>query len=342
MDKVNLIGMELGEIEGLLSQMGERSFRAKQLMKWIYGKGVGGFSQMTDLSKGLRERLAAVFSLGGMKLVQRMDSQVDKVTKFLFELEDGERVESVLIREGRRRTVCLSTQVGCPLGCRFCATGRVGLRRNLRAGEIVGQVIEVGRVTGERPTNLVFMGMGEPLLNYEEVLKSVRIFNSPYGLGIGARKMTLSTAGLVPQMGRLTREGIKLGLAISLNAPDDKLRDWLMPINRKYPLKGILKAAKEFTQIHRRRVTFEYLLIAGVNDSFDEATKLAQMVKGIPCKINLIPYNPIPRAKFRRPDPQRVEFFRRWLYPLTSTVTLRESKGKDIGAACGQLQALYR
>ncbi len=335
------MGMNLGEMEELVSSLGKRPFRARQLMKWIYEKGAEGFAQMTNLSKGLRKRLEEVSYLGRMKLVQRADSQQDQVTKFLFALEDGEKIETVLIKEAGRRTICLSTQVGCPLGCRFCATGKIGLRRNLTAGEIVGQVIETERLSGERPTNLVLMGMGEPLLNYKEVLKSLNIFNSPYGLGMGARKITLSTAGLVPQIEKLAKEKIKIGLAISLNAPTDRLRDWLMPINKRYPLKEVLQAAQRFTQIRKRRITFEYLLIAGVNDSFDDAIRLAKLVKGIPCKINLIPYNPTTNNKFKRPDPQRVEFFKRWLYPLTPTVTLRESKGRDIGAACGQLRALY-
>lgn len=341
MAKVNLMGMNLGEMEELVSSLGERPFRGRQLMKWIYEKGGESFAQMTDLSKELRERLDEVAYLDRMRLVKRADSRLDQATKLLFELEDGKKVETVLIWESGRRTICLSTQVGCPLGCRFCATGKIGLRRNLKAGEIVDQVVEVERLSGEKPTNLVLMGMGEPLLNYEEVLKSLNIFNSSYGLGMGARKMILSTAGLVPQIERLAKEKIKIGLAISLNATTDRLRDWLMPINRKYPLREVLRATKRFTQIRKRRITFEYLLIAGVNDSFDDATRLAKLVTGIPCKINLIPYNPITNIKFKRPDPQRVELFKRWLYPLTPTVTLRESKGGDIGAACGQLRALY-
>jgi len=335
------MGMALEEMEGLVSSLGERPFRAKQLMKWIYEKGAESFAQMTDLSKGLQERLKEVSYIGGMRLVQRVDSPLDEATKFLFALEDGEKIETVLIREAGRRTICLSTQVGCPLGCRFCATGKIGLRRNLTAGEIVGQVIEVERSSGERPTNLVLMGMGEPLLNYREVIKSLGIFNSSLGLGMGARRITISTAGLVPQIEKLAKERIKANLAISLNATTNQLRDWLMPINKRYPLPEVLFAARRFAQIRKRRVTFEYLLIAGVNDSFDDANRLAKLVKGIPCKINLIPYNPIAKTKFRRPDPQRVEFFKRWLYPLTPTVTLRESKGQDIGAACGQLRALY-
>jgi len=341
MAKVNLMGMNLGEMEELVSSLGERPFRGRQLMKWIYEKGGESFAQMTDLSKELRERLDEVAYLDRMRLVKRADSRLDQATKLLFELEDGKKVETVLIWESGRRTICLSTQVGCPLGCRFCATGKIGLRRNLKAGEIVDQVVEVERLSGEKPTNLVLMGMGDPLLNYEEMLKSLNIFNSSYGLGMGARKMILSTAGLVPQIERLAKEKIKIGLAISLNATTDRLRDWLMPINRKYPLREVLRATKRFTQIRKRRITFEYLLIAGVNDSFDDATRLAKLVKGIPCKINLIPYNPIANIKFKRPDPQRVELFKRWLYPLTPTVTLRESKGRDIGAACGQLRALY-
>jgi len=342
--KKNLKGLFLSELEDFLFSLGEKKYRARQLFRWIYQKRVSDFKAMTDLSLSLQLKLKEVAYISELKLIKSITSPLDQTTKFLFELEDGKRIESVLIQEGKRKTVCVSTQVGCPLGCQFCATGGMGFSRNLKASEIVDQVIQVGSLmsklekqAGSRITNVVFMGMGEPLLNYQETLRSVRLINS--GLDIGARRLTLSTAGLVPEIKKLAEEGLKIKLAIALNATTDRLRSRLMPINKKYPLTELLRAAKEYTEKTGKRLTFEYVLIAGVNDSLQDAQRLAKISRAIPCKINLLPFNPPPDSKFTRPIENRIERFKNFLYPHCPAVTVRESKGKDILAACGQLRS---
>jgi 23S rRNA (adenine2503-C2)-methyltransferase len=338
--KTDLKGLSRKELEEFVHSMGWERYRADQIFAWIYRWGLVDFDDMTDLAKAKRKKLGAVAYVSSLNLRRQVTSATDQTTKYLFELEDREKVESVLIKEGDRRTVCVSTQAGCGLGCVYCATGDLGLRRNLRAAEIVDQVIS-GRhflPPGETITNVVLMGMGEPLLNYQQTVKACRLMNDPDGLAIGARKITVSTAGVAPGIRKLAREGLRLGLAISLNATTDESRSKLIPLNKKYPLAQLLKAACEYAQATSRPVTFEYVLIAGVNTSPDDALRLARLVRGIPCKINLIPYNPIQGKPYRRPDRQEVEDFMGLLYPRCPTVTLRESKGADIQAACGQLR----
>lgn len=337
---VDLLGMTLEEIEEFIQGLGKERYRARQLFRWIYKKGVYNFGVMTDLSKSFREELARMARIWAPVEVHRAASE-DGVVKFLFRLEDGAHIESVLIRDDDRRTVCLSSQVGCPLGCRFCATGRMGFARNLAAGEIVGQLLHIRKVLweeGEDLTNVVLMGMGEPLLNYDQVLKVVRLIRHEMGIALGARRITLSTVGIVPGIERLAGEGIPLGLAISLNAPDDAIRSELMPINCEYPLRILLRAAKDFARTCKRRITFEYVLIHGVNDRLRDARQLADLLQGIPCKVNLIPYNPIPNAPFRRPPLDRALRFQEVLLSSHYTATLRDSRGRDIQAACGQLR----
>ncbi len=339
---VNLMGMTLEEIEEFIQGLGKERYRARQLFRWIYRKGATDFGVMTDLSKSFREELSRIARIGGVREVRRLVSEDRTAAKFLFRLEDGAYVESVLIRDDDRRTVCLSSQVGCPLRCRFCATGQMGFHRNLTAGEIVGQLLHVRRVLwedGEDLTNVVLMGMGEPLLNYDQVLKAVRLIRHEMGIALGARRITLSTAGVVPGIERLAGEGVPLGLAISLNATDDATRTELMPINRKYPIGVLIRAAKDFARTYKRRITFEYVLIHGVNDSLGDALRLADLLRGIPCKVNLIPYNPIPDAPFRRPPMEQVLRFQEVLLSHHYTATLRDSRGRDIQAACGQLRA---
>jgi len=339
---VNLMGMTLEEIEEFIQGLGKERYRARQLFRWIYRKGATDFGVMTDLSKSFREELSRIARIGGVREVRRLVSEDRTAAKFLFRLEDGAYVESVLIRDDDRRTVCLSSQVGCPLRCRFCATGQMGFHRNLTAGEIVGQLLHVRRVLwedGEDLTNVVLMGMGEPLLNYDQVLKAVRLIRHEMGITLGARRITLSTAGVVPGIERLAEEGVPLGLAISLNATDDATRTELMPINRRYPIGVLIRAAKDFARTYKRRITFEYVLIHGVNDSLGDALRLADLLRGIPCKINLIPYNPIPDAPFRRPPMEQVLRFQEVLLSHHYTATLRDSRGRDIQAACGQLRA---
>jgi 23S rRNA (adenine2503-C2)-methyltransferase len=296
--------------------------------------------EMSNLAKAKRHKLAEVARISALALRRQVTSQVDETSKYLFELEDDHKIESVLIKEADRRTVCVSTQAGCGLGCAYCATGDLGLKRNLRAAEIVDQVLSLRRFLpeGETITNVVLMGMGEPLLNYGQTVKACRLINDPDGLAIAARRITVSTAGVVPGIRRLAREGLRLGLAISLNATADQARSELIPLNKKYPLAQLMKAAREYAQATARPVTFEYVLMGGVNTSSDDALRLAKMVRGVRCKINLIPYNPVPGKPYRRPSEQEVADFIRLLYPRCPTVTLRESKGADIQAACGQLR----
>ena len=333
--KMNLKGMWVGDFEQLLGELGEKRYKARQLASWIYARGANDFSEMTELSKDLREKLSRIATINGVELVKRQVSQRDLSEKFLFELSDGEKVETVLMWEADRVTACLSTQVGCPLGCTFCATGQMGCKRNLTAGEIVDQIIAL---RDNRVNHVVLMGMGEPLLNYDEVLKAIKIMNNEMGLSFAAKRITVSTAGIPAMIEKLADENLKLKLAISLNAPTDAKRTKLMPINKKHPIKEVLGAVKAFGKKTKRGVTFEYVLIRDVNDSEKDALALSKLVKGIRCKINLIPYNPIDGLPYDRPSEERILAFRDYLYPRAPAVTLRRSKGEDILGACGQLR----
>ena len=341
MEKINLKGLWIEELEGILDKLGEKKYKAKQIAKWIYNKGVSDFEQMTDLSKELRRKLAEIAYIDKLKLIKKQTSKIDQTEKFLFELSDGKKIETVLMREKERVTLCISTQAGCALNCIFCATGSMGFERNLSAGEIVDQIIcaKEHLKEDEKITNLVIMGMGEPLLNYENTLKSIRMIQSELGLSLSAKRITLSTAGIVPQIYKLSDEGLKIKLALSLNAPDDELRKKLMPITKKYPLSKVMEALKHYAKVNDTRITFEYVLIKDINDSKEQALELAKLVRGIPCKINLIPYNPVKNCPFIKPDEDTLQKFRDILYPRAPAVTLRKSKGEDIQAACGQLKA---
>jgi 23S rRNA (adenine2503-C2)-methyltransferase len=334
-EKINVKGLWIEDLEKLLGELGEKRYRSRQLALWIYAKGATSFDQMSDLSKDLREKLSEVAFIENIKLVKSQTSQKDISEKFLFELSDGEKIESVLIWEERRVTLCLSTQVGCPLGCTFCATGKMGFKRNLTTGEIVDQAVALGH---HNITNAVLMGMGEPLLNYENTIKAVRIMNNEMGLSFPAKGITLSTAGIPSMIEKLAEEDFKIKLAISLNAPTDEKRNELMPINKKHPLSQLLKASKNYIKKRKARVTFEYVLIKDVNDSEKDALALSKLIAGISCKINLIPYNPVPDLPYDRPSEEKIKAFRDYLYPRCPTVTLRRSKGEDILAACGQLR----
>ncbi len=341
MEKINLKGLWIEELENFLERLEEKKYKAKQLAKWIYNKGVTDFEEMTDLSKELRRKLSEVAYIGKLKLTRKQVSKTDQTEKFLLELFDGKRIETVLMREKNRVTVCISTQVGCALNCIFCATGKSGFERNLSAGEIVDQIIAVKGYLkeDEKITNIVIMGMGEPLLNYENTVKAIRIIQLELGLSISAKRITLSTSGIAPEIYKLADERLKIKLALSLNAPDDELRRKLMPITKKYPLSEVLEALKYYAKKNDIRITFEYVLIKDVNDSEEQALKLAKLIRGIPCKINLIPYNPIKECPYKKPDEETLMKFRDILYPRAPAVTLRRSKGEDIQAACGQLKA---
>jgi len=333
--KINLKGLWLEDYEKILDDFGEKKFRARQLALWIYSKRTTDISQMSDLSKDLRDRLNQIAYIENIRQVKSQISQKDISEKFLFELSDKEKIESVLMWEGKRVTACISTQVGCPLGCTFCATGKMGFKRNLTAGEIVDQAFALANIP---VSNVVVMGMGEPLLNYDNTLQALRIINNEVGLSLTAGKITVSTAGIPKMIDKLADENLKVSLAVSLNAPTDEKRSQLMPINKKHPLEGLLKSAKNFAKKKKKRVTFEYVLMKDVNDSEKDALALSKLVAGIPCKINLIPYNSVPDLPYEKPSEEKILAFRDYLYTRCPAVTLRRSKGEDIYAACGQLQ----
>jgi len=332
---MNLKGMWVADFEQLLGELGEKRYKARQLASWIYARGASDFSEMTELSRDLREKLSRIATINGVQLEKRQVSQKDLSEKFLFKMSDGEKVETVLMWEADRVTACVSTQVGCPLGCTFCATGQMGCKRNLTAGEIVDQIIAL---RDNRINHVVLMGMGEPFLNYDEVLKAIKIMNNEMGLSFAAKRITVSTAGIPAMIEKLADENLKLKLAISLNAPTDAKRTQLMPINKKHPIKEVLAAVKAFGKKTKRGVTFEYVLIRDVNDSEKDALSLSKLVQGIRCKINLIPYNPVEGLPYDRPSEERILAFRDYLYPRAPAVTLRRSKGEDILGACGQLR----
>ncbi len=332
--KIDLKGLWIEDLEELLVDAGERRYKANQLALWIYDKRSTDFSQMTDLSKTLRQKLNSVAYIDTIKLIKAQTSKLDFSEKFLFELKDGEKIETVLMLEKGRITICVSTQVGCPLGCTFCATGKMGFKRNLSPGEIVDQIITL---MDHKPTHVVLMGMGEPLLNYENTIKALKIMNSELGLSFAGKRITLSTVGIPDMIKKLADFTWKIRLAISLNAPTDEKRNQLMPINKKYPLKDLLEVVKYYTKKKKMRVTFEYVLIKDFNDSQKDALELSKLVRGIPCKINLIPYNSVPDLPFEKPSEEKIIAFRDYLFPRCPAVTLRKSKGEDIQAACGQL-----
>jgi 23S rRNA (adenine2503-C2)-methyltransferase len=325
------------ELELWAQQEGQPAYRARQLLKWLYSQNVFDFQAMTDLSKDFRGWLAENARSSCLRR-EKVLTDVDGTRKLLFQLQDGDRIESVLIEEEKRLTLCLSSQVGCAYGCRFCLTGRDGYRRNLTTGEIVDQICgarrELGK--GERLTNLVFMGMGEPLANLDQVLKALEIITSDRGLNFSTRRITLSTVGLIPEMLKLSSL-FPIKLAVSLHAADNETRSEIMPINKRYPLEELLRACRELDLPRRNRITFEYLLLGGVNDSPEEARKLAKLLRGLRAKINLIPFNEYPGAEFKSPSSTRVEEFQKILQYKHFTATVRQSRGAGIMAACGQL-----
>ena len=326
--RVDLKGLLPEELREFVVQMGQETYRSDQLLSWMYGKGVANLDEMTDLSRKFREELKQIAWITRLRQVERQESRRDQAIKFLFELPGGKRIESVLIADGKRRTACLSSQVGCALDCKFCATGRMGFVRNLSAAQIIDQLLQMGQVLwerGERVTNVVMMGMGEPLLNYDQVVQAVRLMRLEMGPGIGGRRITISTAGFIPGIRKLAREDVNVGLAISLNATTDDRREQIMPINRKYKIADLIAAAGEFYELRGRRVTFEYVLMDGVTDTDEDALRLALLTRDVPCKINLIPYNEIgPDTPYRRPPRERLDSFVELLEANTSVaVTVR-------------------
>jgi len=325
------------ELELWAQQGGQPAYRARQLLKWLYSQNAEDFQAMTDLSKDFRGWLDENARISSVKR-EKVLTDVDGTRKLLLRLQDGERIESVLIDEGERLTLCLSSQVGCGYGCRFCLTGRDGFRRNLTAGEIVDQICAARKelTQGERVTNLVFMGMGEPLANLAQVLKALEIITSDRGLNFSTRRITLSTVGLIPEMLKLS-SFFQIKLAVSLHAADNETRSRIMPINKRYPLEELLEVCRNLELPRRNRITFEYLLLGGVNDSPEAARKLAKLLRGLRAKINIIPFNQYPGAKFKAPSVISVEEFQKILQDKHFTATVRQSRGAGIMAACGQL-----
>jgi 23S rRNA (adenine2503-C2)-methyltransferase len=339
-----LTGIILEELADFLEKRGAPSYRAKQITDWIYKKRVASFDAMTDLPNELRAQLTAEFDTPNTEVVRAVGSK-DTTQKFLFRLRDQNLIESVLIpaspalygQPSDRRTICVSSQVGCAYGCKFCASGLDGWTRNLDAGEIVQQLLEIEKFCGEKIDNVVFMGMGEPLANLKNLLRAIRIINAPWGIGIGARHVTVSTSGLAPQIRELAEESTQFRLALSLHGATDEVRSQIMPVNRKYPLKMLLEAC-DYYVAKKGRLTFEYILIAGVNDTDEQARELAKIARRLSAKINLIPYNTVEGLEWSRPPRARQERFQSILRECGVIATLRREKGHDIAAACGQLR----
>jgi 23S rRNA (adenine2503-C2)-methyltransferase len=336
--KPDLKGMSLAEIETLVHDLGEPSYRAKQIASWVFQRDVSDFREMTDLSKALRARLAEVAFVTESEVVETARSPTDETRKLLLEFADGARVESVLLRDEDRLTGCISTQVGCKFACSFCATGAMGFVRNLTTGEIVEQTLELRKLAApDRLGNLVYMGMGEPMDNYDATLSSIRIANAGWGLGIGARHITVSTAGHVPGIRRLAEEGLQVRLAVSLNAPEQRLRAELMPIADRYSLTQLTEAIEHYTSQTGRRATLEYVLLQDINDSDEMADALAGLAARLVCRVNLICYNEIKDSAYTPPTDRAVERFLARVRRRCPTVVRRISRGADIAAGCGQL-----
>ncbi len=335
---MDLANLERSALEDALEERGHKRFHAGQIFRWMYKRGVIDAASMTDLSRDLRETLARDFTIVTPSIVTRETSS-DGTEKFLLRLQDGRQLESVFIPDTPAMTFCISTQVGCAMACAFCLTGRMGLIRNLSAGEIAGQVRVLAGALDmlDKKFNIVLMGMGEPLHNYDETMRALRILNDEQGLAISPRRVTLSTVGLLPALEKLAHEPLMPNLAISLHAPTNHLRGELVPLNRKYGVEEIIAACKQFPLTKRSRITFEYVLLAGVNDSPEDARKLSKLLAGVKSKVNLIPLNAAPGIPFERPSDEAIDRFAKVLADRGLLVSVRKSRGRDIRAACGQL-----
>jgi len=332
----DLKNMDIDELKKLVAEMGEEEYRATQIFKWIY-KGIKSIDEMTDLPKSLKEKLKADYYITSIEILERVRSGEDTV-KYAFKLEDGNVIESVLMGYRYGYSVCVSSQVGCGMGCLFCASTIGGVVRNLKASEMVDQVLKIGLDIGCRISNVVIMGSGEPLLNFDEVVKFIKLLNSKEGLNIGMRHITISTCGIVPGIRRLAVLKLPITLSVSLHAPTDVLRERLMPINRKYPIRELMEVCRYYIKSTGRRITFEYVLIEGINDKMEDARMLAKLLKGMLCNVNLIPLNVVEERPFKRPSKERVLNFRNILMENGINVTIRREMGIDINAACGQLR----
>ena len=337
MEKINLLGLSQYEFEEKVTNLGEKAFRGRQLYAQVYRRKQFDIAGMTDLAKAFRERLSGEFEIR-LPVIEEKKVSIDGTVKYLFRLDDGEGVEAVYIPEEGRDTLCISSQAGCRVGCRFCMTAQMGFRRNLEPGEITGQVLAVIRDGSlrEKGFNIVFMGMGEPLHNYDNVMKAFRLLTDPDGIDLSYRKITVSTSGVVPMIRRLAGEERPPSLAVSLNAADDETRDRIMPINREWNIKELLEACREYSRGDRRRITIEYVLLDGINDSDEDAGKLAMLLRGIPVKVNLISYNSNPGLPFQAPGRNRILRFQEILMGRGLSAFIRPSRGSDVAAASWQ------
>lgn len=337
--KAQLVGMTTAELSDFSQKLGYSAFRGRQIAEWLYRHGARTIQAMTNIPAATRRNLSEVSTVAATRIIDEVKSK-DRTTKFLLQLQDGQQIESVYMPYSDRSSVCVSSQVGCAVGCLFCATGKSGFVRNLTAGGIVDQVLTAQSQGGSRITNVVFMGMGEPLLNFDNVVKAVHLLNDE--VGIGMRKIALSTVGITPMISRLMQLDLQLTLAVSLHAADDQLRQTLIPISRKYPLRDLISCCREYARHTKRRITFEYLLISGINDSPRDAQDTAHLLRGLLCNVNLIPYNEVPGLDLHRPDTKAIRAFRSTLHQAGIEVTQRMERGHSVAAACGQLRRRHQ
>lgn len=341
MEKRDIKSMNLPELTEFVKELGEKPFRAKQLYQWMHVKLAPSLDDMTNLSKDFRERLKENAYYTSLETVEMFESGIDGTRKYLFGLGDGNIIESVLMRYKHGNSVCISSQVGCRMGCRFCASTLDGLERNLTAGEMLDQIYRIQMSTGERVSNVVVMGSGEPMDNYDNLIRFIRLLSDENGLNISQRNITVSTCGIVPGIKKLCEEGLSITLALSLHAPNDEVRKTLMPVANKYSLSEVLPACKEYFEKTGRRLTFEYSLVQGVNDNLEEAKKLAALLKDMHGHVNLIPVNPIKERDYKQSNKEAIEEFKSYLEKKGINVTVRREMGRDIGGACGQLRKSY-
>ena len=338
MAKIDIKSMNITDLEDLLKELGEPKFRAKQIFDWLHAKQVDSFEEMTNLSKGLREKLSETASINGVEIVRKLVSQIDGTRKYLFALSDGAIIESVLMKYEHGNTVCISTQVGCRMGCKFCASTLDGVERGLTAGEMLSQIYAIQKDCGERVHGTVLMGSGEPLDNYDNVVKFLRLINDPKGQNMGQRHITLSTCGLVEKMYDLAEEDLQITLAVSLHAPNDGIRTQTMPIAKVYSMEKLLQACRDYADKTKRRITFEYALIHGVNDGDEHAWELVKKLRDMLCHVNLIPVNDVKERNYVKSTADRVKRFAGILNENGVETTVRRKLGSDIDAACGQLR----
>ena len=339
---VDIKSLNINELNNFIESIGEKKFRAKQIYEWLHIKLAGSFDEMSNISVALRDRLKEECILTKLEPVEILTSAVDGTKKYLFQLSDGNVIESVLMRYHHGNSVCISTQVGCRMGCKFCASTLDGLERNLTPSEMLDEIYSIQRDIGERISNIVLMGSGEPLDNYDNVIKFLELISDENGLNIRQRNITLSTCGLVPKMYELADKNMQITLAISLHASNDETRRELMPVAKAYSIEEVLKACRYFFEKTGRRLTFEYSLVAGVNDNVEGADALGSLLKGINCHVNLIPVNPIKERDFKQSDKQAIDRFKSRLEKYGMNVTVRREMGRDINGACGQLRKSYK